>query len=51
VLYRTNRVRLALFLIFEPALVIEPTIDPTVKRLISIYLDFARRFIWLGNAI
>ena len=43
-------VSLALSCVFEPALVIEPTIDPTVKRLISIYLDFARRFIWLGNA-
>jgi hypothetical protein len=50
VLCSTHRVSLALFLIFEPTHVIEPTIDPTVKRLISIYLDFARRFIWLGNA-
>jgi hypothetical protein len=46
VLYRTNRVRLALFLIFEPTHVIQPAIHTAVKRFIGIYLDNARQILF-----
>jgi hypothetical protein len=46
VLYRTNRVRLALFLIFEPTHVIQPAIHTAVKRFIGIYLDNPRHILF-----